>query len=52
MARKMLEIFLIILLYDFTITALVYGNRAVSIISLIVMLLLTACIIGYALAKL
>ena len=48
-AQKVWMIFIMILILDFDLTAIVYGNRLVSLIGLIVMFLMIVFIIAYVL---
>ena len=50
-AKTILLIFLVILAFDVDMTFLVFGSRTASIIALIVLLLMTAAAIVFALVK-
>ena len=51
-AKNIVIVGALILLIDLDITALVYGGRVVTIVSLIVLMLLVAVCIGFAFARL
>ena len=51
-AKNIVTVGALILLIDIDLTALVYGGRVVTIVSLIVLMLLVAVCIGFAFARL
>ena len=51
-AKNIVIVGALILLIDLDLTALVYGGRVVTIVSLIVLMLLVAVCIGFAFARL
>lgn len=51
MIQKLWLILILILFIDLDFTMIVYGNRVMSIIALIVLLLIVAIVIGYAVAR-
>lgn len=51
MIKNLWLILIAILIIDFDLTAIVYGNRIVSIIALIIFLMIVAVAIGIALAR-
>lgn len=51
MIQKFWLIFILILFIDLDFTAIVYGNRVMSLIALIVLLLAVAVVIGYVFSR-